>query len=76
MGAHLNIDLEVHPITNLEVPVIILEVRLNTDLEVRLKAVEKEVLKMPQTGPVHLLINPITITMIRIWIGIIITMMA
>ena len=74
MGAHLNIDLEVHPITNLEVPVIILEVRLNTDLEVRLKAVEKEVLKMPQTGTVHLLINPIT--MIRIWIGIIITMMA
>ena len=60
----------------LEVPVIILEVCLNTDLEVPLKPVEKEVLKMPQTGPVHLPINPITITMIRIWIGTIITMMA
>ena len=74
MGVHLNIDLEVLRTTTLEVPVIILEVRLITDLEVPLKAVEKEVLKMPQTGTVHLLINPITMT--RIWIGIIITMMA
>ena len=57
---------------DLEVPVLILEARLNTDLEVPLKPVEKEVLKMPQTGTVHLLINPIT--MIRIWIGIIIIM--
>ena len=60
----------------LEVPVIILEVRLITDLEVPLKPVEKEVQKMPQTGTVHLLINPITTTMIRIWIGTINTMMA
>ena len=74
MGVHLNIDLEVLRTTTLEVPVIILEVRLITDLEAPLKAVEKEVLKMPQTGTVHLLINPITMT--RIWIGIIITMMA
>ena len=60
----------------LEVPVIILEVRLITDLEVPLKPVEKEVQKMPQTGTVHLPINPITTTMIRIWIGTINTMMA
>jgi hypothetical protein len=73
LGVHLNIDLEVLRTTTLEVPVIILEVRLNTDLEVPLKAVEKEVLKMPQTGTVHLLINPITMTRIGITI---ITMMA
>jgi hypothetical protein len=73
LGVHLNIDLEVLRTTTLEVPVIILEVRLITDLEVPLKAVEKEVLKMPQTGTVQLLINQITMTRIGITI---ITMMA